>query len=249
MNKTDEVVHDLLGFKDRVIIQHKDRFHFSLDTVLLADFVYLTKHHKTIIDLGTGHGPIPLFLSTRTTAKIVGYEIQKEMVELAQRNVKLNRCETQITIVEGDLKTIHQHYPASQFDIVTCNPPYFKLNEAPTVSANDALKSARHESDLDLSVVMKAARTVLKQKGSFYMIHRATRLQELAVQLDAHGFSLKRLRMVHSKGNTPALRVLIEARFKSASETEVLTPLIVHQDDGTYSAEAQAIFRNRQEAL
>lgn len=248
MNKTDEVIHDLLGFKKRTIIQHKDRFHFSLDTVLLADFVHLTQHHKAIIDFGTGHGPIPLILSTRTTASIVGYEIQKEMVELAQRNVILNRCDHQISVVEGDLKTIHRHYPASQFDIVTCNPPYFKLSEAPTLSAQDALKTARHETDMDLRVVMKAARTVLKQKGSFYMIHRAARIQELAVHLAEYGFSLKRIRMVHSKANTPALRVLIEARFKSTSETKILPPLIVHQDDGTYSDEAQAIFRNREEA-
>jgi tRNA1(Val) A37 N6-methylase TrmN6 len=247
MNKTDEVIHDLLGFKNRSIIQHKDRFHFSLDTVLLADFVHLTKHHKAIIDFGTGHAPIPLFLSTRTEAMIVGYEMQKELVELAQRNVKLNQCERQITIVEGDLKTIHHHYPASQFDIITCNPPYFKLSEAPTLSSQDSLKLARHELELDLEVLMKAARTVLKQKGSFYMIHRASRLQDISVALADHGFSLKRLRMVHSKAHTPALRVLVEARFKKSSDTDIVPPLIVHEEDGTYSAEAQAIFRNREE--
>lgn len=80
----NEVTNYLLAFNHMKIIQRKDMFNFSLDTVLLANFCTITKDVKKIVDFGTNNAAIPLLLSTRTDKKIIGIEIQLEAVELAK---------------------------------------------------------------------------------------------------------------------------------------------------------------------
>ena len=70
-----EVLNDLVGYKNLKIYQNTEWFSFSLDSVLLPNFVTLNKNIDTIIDLGCGNAPIPLILSTKTDAKIIGVEV------------------------------------------------------------------------------------------------------------------------------------------------------------------------------
>lgn len=85
-----EVKNFLLGYKDLYIMQDTNMFNFSLDSVLLPNFVTLNKSDKRILDMGTGNAPIPLILSTKTKAKIIGVEIQEESYKLALKSVKIN---------------------------------------------------------------------------------------------------------------------------------------------------------------
>ena len=96
MINNGEKIHELLGYENIKIIQKDDVFSFSLDSMLLANFIDTSKAQK-IIDLGTGNAPIPLFLTLKTNAKIYGIEIQEEPFDLAQRSVELNHLENQIT--------------------------------------------------------------------------------------------------------------------------------------------------------
>ena len=69
------VLNDLVGYKNLKIYQNQDWFSFSLDSVLLPNFVTLNKNISLIMDLCCGNAPIPLILSTKTQAKIIGVEI------------------------------------------------------------------------------------------------------------------------------------------------------------------------------
>ena len=100
----NEEINHLLGYNDMKIIQRRDMFTFSLDTVLLANFCAITKDMKSIVDFGTNNAAIPLILTQRTHKKIIGVEIQKEAVEIAERNVKLNHVENQVEIIHDDIK-------------------------------------------------------------------------------------------------------------------------------------------------
>ena len=99
-----EVVNYLLAYKNMKIIQRKDMFNFSLDTVLLAHFCTINKDLDEIVDFGTNNAAIPLLLSRRTDKKIKGIEIQEEAVTLANKNVALNHLENQIEIIHADIK-------------------------------------------------------------------------------------------------------------------------------------------------
>ena len=50
-----EVINYLLGYKDLKIVQNTDMFNFSLDSVLLANFVSLNKGITNVLDIGCGN--------------------------------------------------------------------------------------------------------------------------------------------------------------------------------------------------
>ena len=64
--ENQEVINYLLAHNDLKIIQRKDMFNFSLDTVLLSQFCTINKDVKNIVDFGTNNAAIPLLLSKRT---------------------------------------------------------------------------------------------------------------------------------------------------------------------------------------
>ena len=140
-----EVINDLLGYDGIKIIQRPDMFNFSLDSTLLADFARPLAKTKKIMDLGTGNAPIPLFLSLKTKALITGVEIQKEVFDIAVRNIELNKLTDQITILNDNIKGLSKKFENSEFDIITCNPPFFKFKESSNTNKNDYKTIARHE--------------------------------------------------------------------------------------------------------
>ena len=104
MKKREEkVINDLVYFKNLKIVQNKNYFNFSLDSIILPNFVQITPNTKMILDLCTGNAPIPLVLSTKTNAKIIGVELQKEIYELAKETVNLNKIDNVETIPPHDV--------------------------------------------------------------------------------------------------------------------------------------------------
>ena len=94
-----KVTNYLLGYKDLYIVQDTDMFNFSLDSVLLANFVTISKNINNILDIGCGNAPIPIILSTKTNASIVGIEIQNEVFDLAVESVNINSLQNQIHLI------------------------------------------------------------------------------------------------------------------------------------------------------
>jgi len=121
------VLNDLLNYKDLKIYQDNESFVFSLDSIILPNFITINKNTKRILDIGTGNAPIPLILSTKTNAKIVGVEIQESIALLAKKSVSYNKLDGQIEIINKDIK--EADFEAESFDIVLSNPPYFKVAE------------------------------------------------------------------------------------------------------------------------
>ncbi len=236
-----EHVHDLLGYDGLKIVQRSDMLRFSLDSTLLADFVKITTKVKKVIDFGTGNAPIPLFLSLKTNAQIIGVEIQKEVAELAKKSVAINNLKSQITILNDDIRGLYQKYPNGYFDIVTCNPPFFKYKETSNVNKHEYRTIARHEVLLTLDDIMFEAKRLLKTRGSLYLVHRTERLIEIIEKLTKYGFSIKRMRFVYPKKNQESTTVLIEASNTKNTALKLLEPLYVHNENG-YTDEIKSIF-------
>ncbi|HHU80574.1 MAG: tRNA1(Val) (adenine(37)-N6)-methyltransferase [Bacilli bacterium] len=242
--KQTEVINDLLGYEGLKIIQRPDTFNFTLDSTLLAHFVSINQNVKNIIDLGCGNGPIPLFLSLRTKAKIIGVELQREISDLAQRSVILNGLEEQITIYNDNVIGIAEKLGHNNFDIVTCNPPYFKYHKDSNINKNDYLTIARHEVTLKLEDVLNEAKRLLKDGGTLAMVHRAERLTDLLVAFRNAHMEPKRIRFVYPKKNSlECLAVLIEGKNSlNTGGLKILKPLYVYDENHKYTEEILEIF-------
>ena len=158
-----KVKNRLLNYTNMDIMQDTDYFNFSLDSVLLPNFVTLNKNTKNIIDFCTGNAPIPLILSTKTDAKIIGVELQKEIYDLAVESVEINNLQDRINIFNYDVKEIDKIFETESFDVITCNPPYFKYTENSNINKNDIKTLARHEITLNLNDIFKVAKKILKK--------------------------------------------------------------------------------------
>ena len=99
-------INDLVNYKNIKIIQDKNYFNFSLDSVLLPSFVTLNTNTKMILDLCSGNLPIPLILSTKTNANIYAVELQQEIYDLAKETLKINNLENRITLYNDNAKNM-----------------------------------------------------------------------------------------------------------------------------------------------
>lgn len=236
-----EVINDLLNYNNLKIVQNTDWFSFSLDSVLLANFVSVNSKTK-MIDFCTGNAPIPLFLSNKISNKIIGVELQKEIYDMAIKSVKLNKLEDKIEILNKDVKEISSLYETDTFDLITCNPPYFKVDKESAVNENDVKAIARHELKLNLEDVFKTARKILKNNGTLALVHRTSRLIEIIDLMKKYNLEPKRIELIYPYKNSKSNLVLIEARKNGRPGLVVEKPIIVHNINGDYTEEILNIF-------
>ena len=237
-----ETINYLLGYKNLKIYQDTEMFNFSLDSILLPNFITISSKAKKILDIGTGNAPIPLILSTKTNAKIIGVEIQPESAHLAEKSVKLNNLEKQIEIINEDINNIKEKYPSDYFDIITCNPPFFKVNKNSKLNKNDYKTIARHEVKLNLEQICQISKKLLKNGGILGIVHRPERLTDTLHTLRKHNLEPKKIRFIHPKENEEANILLIESKKNGKSGLKVLNPIISHEKDGSYTKEIKKYF-------
>ncbi len=238
-----ETVIDLLQ-KDMKIIQRADHFSFSIDSLLVSEFSTITRTTKTIVDLGTGNGVIPLFLSKKTKAKIIGIEIQEISANLAKRNIELNNLQEQIEIINDDMKNWSEHLRRGSIDLVVTNPPFFKFHgEEKQLNDLDQLSLARHEISINLDSLIETASSLLKDKGYFVMVHRVDRLLDILETMKKYKIEPKRIQFCYTKLEKEGKILLIEGVKNGNSGLRVLPPLIAHDDDGSYSKTILEMFK------
>ena len=237
-----EVINYLLGFKNYYIVQDTEMFNFSLDSVLLPNFVTINKNVKKILDIGCGNAPIPLILSTKTNAEIVGVEIQKEVFNLAKKSVKINKLEKQIKIINADINNIYSEFETESFDIITCNPPFFKVNEKSNFNKSDYKTIARHEVMLNLDDIFKVSKKLLKNNGYIAVVHRPERLLDVITTMRNYNIEPKRIQFVYPKKGIEANILLIEGTKNGKPGLKVLPPIYTHLENGTYTEQIKKYF-------
>ena len=235
-----ERLEDILGFNNLKIYQNSSYFAFSLDSIILANYVNIRLRDRQIVDFCTGNAVVPLILSKRTKAKIYGVEIQKALANLAEKSVNYNKLSDQIEIVNEDVKEFSKKN-ISKFDLVLCNPPYFKINEKSSLNESYEKKIARHEIMINLEEVCDCAKKVLKDNGNLCLVHRSDRLMEILEILRSNNFEPKRIKFVYENINKESTLVLIEAQKLGKVGLKVERPLILYELDGTTTEEYERL--------
>lgn len=237
-----QVLNDVLGYKNRKIYQDNRYFKFSLDGVLLSNFISLKLTTKKIIDIGTGTGIIPLLLSLKTKIKIDAVEIQKELCELFEKTIKYNKLENNINLLNEDIKEFcKQKENLNKYDIVISNPPYFKKNKNKTVKDN-----ARCENYLTLEELVSASKKILKNSGSLYLVYDVSRFTEVIKVLTDNNFSIKRIRYVHDNISKEASIFLLEAIKNGKTTTKIMPPFILFEKNGIMTKTYENIYQGKE---
>lgn len=201
------------------------------------------KNNMKIIDFCTGNAPIPMILSTLTDSNIIGVELQKEIYNLAVQSIKINNLEDRITLLNMNVLDIFNVYETDSFDLITCNPPYFRVNEFSNLNNNMIKSIARHEIEIKLEDICRISKKLLKNNGSLVLVHRTDRLSEIINMLLKYNLQPKRIRFLYPKELENSNLVLIDARKNGNIGLKVLPPLICHNMDGSYTKEVLDMFR------
>lgn len=229
------VINDLLNINGYKIYQDTDYFKFSLDSILLSDFVTIKNKNIKIVDLCTGNAPIPIILSRKVKSKIVGVELQKQVYDLAKKSININKLENKIEVINEDVKKLKDFYESDTFDTITCNPPYFKYLRNSKLTKNEIKSIARHEIKLNIDDVINISKYLLKNNGNLAIVHRTERLIEIIEKLKKNNLEPKKLQFVYPKKNSESNIILIEATKNGNPGLKILPPIFVHNSDGSYT--------------
>lgn len=240
---------DDLGINDLKIIQNKEYFCFGTDSVLLANFVKSENSNNVILDLCSGSGVIPIILSAKKKyKKIFGVELQSEMYDLFDRNIKINNLEDSIISINEnvkDIKNIRKKITSimekDKIDIITCNPPYKEIGTGLTTN-HDVKTIAKCEVMCNLEDIFITSSKLLGKGGKLYLVHKPERLSDLIYFGRKYNLEAKEIRFVYPKIDKKPSIVLISYRKDGGNETKVLEPLIEYNDDMSYTDEIYRIY-------
>ena len=235
---SDERVDYIL--KDRIqIIQTNDSFAFSLDTLLLGHFAaeFIHDNHK-VADLCAGNGAASLFLAAQNKAKYDLVEIQPKMADIARRSILLNALEDHLLVHEADVNDAFSFLAKDTYDVVVCNPPYFKVPAGHTVNPDEAKAIARHEIKINLEQVIQTASGLLKTRGKFFMVHRPERLNEIILGMQKYNLTIKYIQPFIPKTGKDTNLIVLQATKNSNPEGLILkNDIIVHNENDEYTKE------------
>ncbi len=233
----DESLDNLDGIGMK-IIQKKSGFKFGSDSICLCYFLKVKKKN-TILDIGTGSGIIPLqILALYPQSKIYGVEIQKDIANMAKRSIKYNKLEDKVIIINNNIKEFNID---EKIDVIVSNPPYMKINRG-KISRKEVKATSRHEVTLDLEELLVEVKRLLKVGGSFNMIYRTERFNEVILLLNKHNIFPKRCRFIYTKRGKESKLFMIEALKGRRCQLVIEEPLYFYNEDGRYSEELKSYY-------
>ena len=220
----------------RVIVrQPENGFRAGLDAVMLAAAVP-ARAGDNALELGAGAGTASLCLAWRVKdLTVAGLEIDETLVTLANQNAAANGLEERVSFVTGDAFDLPQALHRS-FDHVFCNPPFHEGEVSP-----DPARARALQDDGRLAGWLAAGLKRTVSGGSFTAILRADRLGEALAALPERGVVIFPL---WPHADEPAKRVILQVRQGSRAPLSLLPGLVLHEPDGRYTPEADAVLRD-----
>ena len=235
--KMTETRKDYLPGNGGIIYQDPAEFTFTTDAVMLAQFPHLVSQAK-VLELGCGTGAVSLLLAQRGAAQVTGVDINPRTLELFGHSIVENGLAERVRAVHCDVKDIHTLCKTETYDLVVTNPPYRNCGKERVVG-----REACHEVTGTLEDFMRAAAYALHSRGRFALVQLPERFTEAFALAQQLRLQPKRLQWVHSRVDKPAFIFLLECMKNGSYGLEVLPPLILYNQDGTLTEQAQQYYR------
>ncbi len=237
-----ELSEDLLLGRRVRLRQPRQGYRVAIDPVFLAAAVP-AQPGDLVLDAGAGVGAAALCLATRVPGcRVVGVEIQRELVELASENVALNDLTDRVEMIAGDVAAPPGRLGRGSFDHVMVNPPHHEAQHAPA-PPDPGKALANVESSAGLETWTQFALAMARNKGTVTLIHRADRLEAVLGALRGAAGDIAVFPLWPIAGQ-PAKRVLVRARKGVRAPTRLAPGLVLHEDGGRFTRAAEAVLRD-----
>lgn len=225
-----------------ILTQPSQGYRAAIDPIFLAASVPVHPL-DSVLEVGAGVGTAMLALAHRIPqVKIIGLELQRSLVRLASHNIKLNGYQDRLDILNGNLLDPLPRIAAGSFSHVMANPPYFSEEKASQSPYRiKALSNSDHEGKLDQWIDF--CYRMVRPKGSVTFIFTSDRLDELLSCM--HGKLGEILIFpLWSKAGQPAKRIIVRGRKNIKAPCKILSGLVLHTLDGSYTKEANSILQD-----
>lgn len=223
------------------ILQPRDGFRVAIDTILMAAAVP-ARAGQSVFEAGAGCGAAAICLARRAGGiRVAGIDIQPAIVALAGHNVRTNDLVGSVEIMTGDIGGDPPPRLQGPFDHAMANPPFLDPQSS-NAPPNAGKATAMVEGTASLSQWVGGMHRVLKNKGGITMVWRADRLDDLVTALRP-GFGEITIFPLWPKQGRAAKRVLIRARKNVAGPMTLGAGLVLHNADGSFTAEADAVLK------
>lgn len=225
---SDETLDEIENVR---ILQKKKGHRFTTDSILLARLSTPKKYAK-VLELGTGSGIVAIILSKRIPSlRITAVEIQEEMAKLTERNVIMNNMESNISVINRDIKELPSILPSAHFDYIVTNPPYRQPTSGRT-SPDKKRAVSNHEFSVTIDDIMKVSRHLLKVRGRISLIYTAGRLADLFSAMRRYRIEPKEMRCILTKENGGIRLVWVEGVREGKPGLNIsCEPLAKSEDD------------------
>lgn len=236
-----EALQEIYVLNKRLKLAHSEKgFKTSIDSVLLAASCP-AKAGDYILDMGCGVGGAGLCVLSRVEGvRLTGVEIQEDHAVLAVRNAITNMMQDRAEFVTSDIRGYRQE---KAFDHVICNPPYLEAGaHLRSPSKEKATAMGHEEKDLSVKDWIDAAHFCLRSNGSLSMIHRADKVDKIIMALGKR-FGVVEIFPLWPKLGVNAKRVILRCVKDRKSPATLHAGLILHNEEGGYTTQAEKILR------
>ena len=228
------MLNDLYDYVPLKIYQDDNYFKFSLDSVLLAEYIKVTKKTQNIIELCSGNCAVSMILTTRTKANITAVEVQDEIFDLGKKSIEYNKLSDRINLVLSDIKDVKKYFPGNNnINIIACNPPYFKKTDTSYVNDDKIKAIARHEVLANLEDIIKISSNILQIDGELYLVHRSERLDEIITYCFDYDINVKNIQLISTKSGKEPTLVLVRC-VKGSNPGVKISPVLCIENMKTF---------------
>ena len=230
---TDTTLDFLLGGRVR-LEQPAEGLRAAIDAVLLAAAIP-ARAPEAVLELGCGTGAALLCLAARVPGLVLhGVELDAGLAEIARRNAEGLGA----NIVAGDIRGA---LPACRHAFA--NPPYWPGGSASPIALR---RNAAHEAEAGLEDWAQALARGLVRRGTASMILPAARFGQAAAALRGAGCGSLTMLPLWPRAGVAAKRVILQAIKGGRGPDRLLSGLVLHEADGSFTAAAEAVLRHAQ---
>ena len=212
--KENEVLDDL-QLNNLKIIQDKNDYRFSSDSVLLANYAKPGRK-DSVVEFCSGSGVISILVNEKCHPKsIVGFEIQDKLCDMSNRSLVYNKIEN-VKFVNCSLSDAKDIVGVGKTDVLICNPPYYQKQDLKD-NINEKYKLTKYEISTNLDDIFCSAKQILKYSGKFYLVHISSRIQDILTVASKYRFECKKIKFVYPNANKTSSHLVLMCLVKNGN--------------------------------